>query len=260
MQIIYTVSEANKAPISIFPNMDQNIKRFENLTKTEIIKACWNSLQQDLNLYDTTHIIAASVSEETLEWMKKKSKSNIIIHKIPTMDEHTPPYGEHPYPEFSEVRNNHFIPHYTYFIDLLEDNPNDVYYFCNDDYLHLSSCMNNIKTIFQDKEFNYFFVPHDYTNNYVEQTRRADLFLTELGYMRTVPSSTPTIAARGTLWLEYKHEMLKASVFASDSWTWRAFALSKAITPMPAWSTHLQRGCLSPYIDWLSIAKHYLKE
>jgi len=260
MQIIYTVSEANIAPISVFSEMSQQISRFQDLSKTDIIKACWASLQQDLTMDDTTHIVAAAVSKSTMNWMNNNAKSNIIIHEIPTMDEHTPPYGKHPYPEFSEVRNNHFIPHYTYFIEQVEKEPQDIYYFCNDDYLHLPGCLNSMKNILVNKSYNGFFVPHDCENNYVDQTRQAKLFLTDNGYMRTVYCSTPTIAARGTTWLTYKHEILKASVFASDSWTWRAFGISLALTPIPAWCTHLQKGLLSPYVDWYSVAKQYLKD
>lgn len=259
MQIIYTVSEANIAPISIFPEMNEQIARFKDLTKTDIIKACWMSLQQDLTVQDTTHIVAAAVTSDTMEWMINKSKSKIVTHEIPTMDEHTPPYGEHPYPEFSEVRSNHFIPHYTYFIEQIEKNPQDIYYFCNDDYLHLPGCLDSMKTVLLDKNYQGFFVPHDCENNYIDQTRQAHLFLTNMGYMRTVKCSTPTIAAKGATWLYYKHEILKASVFASDSWTWRAFGISSALTPMPAWCTHLQKGLLSPYVDWYSIAMEYLK-
>ena len=186
MHIIYTVSEANKAPISIFPEMSQQIARFQDLSKTDIIKACWASLQQDLTMEDTTHIVAAAVTEDTMNWMRKKAKSKIIVHEIPTMDEHTPPYGEHPYPDFSEVRNNHFIPHYTYFIEQIEKDPEDIYYFCNDDYLHLSECLPSMKTVLKDKNYHGFFVPHDCENNYADQTRQAHLFLTNMGYMNAI--------------------------------------------------------------------------
>jgi hypothetical protein len=259
MEIFYTISEANKAPISVISDMSINVFRYKDLTKPEVLKTCWYSLQQALTEEDTVHIIAASVSDETMKWLHSVAKSKLLVKNIPTIDEDTPPYGKHPYAQYCEVRVNHFIPQYEYFIPHLEADPNKLYYFCNDDYLHLPESIGRIKKFYEESNFNGFFVPYDYPDNYKPETSWTRLHLSNSGYLRTVKSATPTFIGRGSTWLHFKYEMLRASVFADDSWTWRAFGLVPALAPLPGWTTHLQQGLDSPYIDWYSIAKEYLK-
>jgi len=260
MDIIYTISEANIAPISVCAEMSRKIYRYRDLTKHDILKACWLSLQAAIQPTDTIHLIAAGVTQGTKSWLEKTSRAQLVYKEIPTMDEHTPPYGVHPYANYCEVRVNHFIPHYEYFIELLEKNPNSLYYFCNDDYLHLPDAINNVKSFYSETTFKGFFVPQDSPDNYKGENGTTKLHLSNFGYLRRVKSATPTFIAQGATWLLFKHEMLKASVFADDGWTWRAFGLVEALTPLPGWSTHLQEGVISPYIDWYNIAKMYLEK
>ena len=53
---------------------------------------------------------------------------------------------------------------------------------------------------------------------------------------------------------------MKASVFASDYWTWKVFSEVRALSPIPGWSTHFQNRCMAPYVDWIGLAKQYLGE
>ncbi len=259
MQIIYMMYEGENAPISISRDINVVSNRFMDLTKAEILKSCWLSIQGGLDKSDTIHLLAAKVSDTTKAWLADTCKANLIIKDFPAIDDYTPPYGKHPYAEFCELRVNHFIPQYVYFMEQVEQSPDDLYYLCNDDYLHLPDAIANIKKLFKDG-FSGFFVPHDYPDNYTESTQHADLYLTNFGYMRTISSATPTLVAKGNIWLHFKYPLLRASVFADDSWTWRAFNMIKALTPMPGWSTHLQNNCIAPYIDWYSVAKQYLEK
>lgn len=258
LQIVYMTAEDNLAPISLVKDIKQPYNRFGTLTKQEIIRSCWLSINEGLSEQDTIHLLAAGVSNDSLNWFDNTCKATLRVVTVPTMAENTPPYGTHPYPQYSEVRVNHFIPQYEYFISLLEQNPSDIYYYSSDDYLHLPDAMFKIKNLF-DQGFNGFFVPQDYPDSYNENTRHAELFLSNYGYLRTVESATPNIVARGDVWLRFKFDMLKASVFADDGWTWKAFKQIKAFAPMPGWSTHLQTGCLSPFVDWDKVAQHYLE-
>lgn len=250
--------EGNNAPISISKDINVSSPRFMDLSKTDILRSCWLSIQQGLTSLDTIHLLAANVSNSTKEWLTKTAKATLKIVDFPTIDEFTPPYGKHPYPDFHEVRINHFIPQYTYFIEEIEKNPDELYYLCNDDYLHLPDAISKIKELYRDG-FNGFIIPQDNPDCYTEQTKSTELYLSKFGYLRTIKVSTPTVVATGHLWLSFKYDILKSSVFASDYWTWRAYSLVRAITPIPGWSTHLQNNCLAPYIDWHSVAKQYLE-
>lgn len=259
MQIIYMISEANNSPISISKDMAPIASRFMDLTKLEILKSCWLSFQKGLDKSDTIHLLAAKVTDNTMQWLRDTCSATLVVKEIPSIDEDTPPYGKHPYPEFCEIRVNHFIPQYVYMMELIEKNPNDVYYLANDDYLHTPQAISKIKQVFAEG-FNGFLVPQDYPDCYTEANRTTELYITNYGYMRTVNSATPTLVANGSIWLHFKYDLLKASVFADDGWTWRAFKIVKALTPLPGWSTHLQNNCLAPYVDWYALAKQYLEK
>lgn len=246
------ISEANRAPISINKDMTQEKPRFNDLTKTDILKSCWLSYQPGLTSDDTVHLLCANVSDETKNWLKHTTKAVLIIKDVLTIDEYV-----HPYPDYCDIRINNFIPQYEYFMEEVTKHPNKLYYLANDDYLHIETAIQSIKALY-DSGYNSFFVPQDYPDTYQNDNKDTNVHLTQFGYLRTVKSATPTLLAPGTLWLKYKYDILKAGVFADDGWTWRAFGLDMALAPMPGWSTHLQHGCESPYVDWYSLAKHYL--
>ena len=77
------------------------------------------------------------------------------------------------------------------------------------------------------------------------------------GHLRSIPSATLTVAAKGTTWLQYKYELLRAGAFADDTWTWKAFKQVGCLCPIPGHSTHLQEGCLTPVVNWESLLRLY---
>lgn len=258
MQIFYMIYGEYSSPISISKDISMSYDRFNNMSKLDIIKSCWLSLQDGLTVADTIHLLAVKVDEDLLAWLKSTCKASIIVKDMPAMAEHTPPYGEHPYKEYHEVRVNHFIPQYKYIFEIIEQNQTDDYYVCLDDYLHRPNSINNIKEFLRTHQ-DFFLVPYEYSDFYFSEHRFTEMFISNQGYFRKTNSATPTIAANGKVWMYFKYYILRASVFADDSWTHRAFNIVKALTPLPAWSTHLQNGCLSPFIDWAQVSNHYLK-
>ena len=106
------ISEANNSPISISKDMTPVSSRFMDLTKLDILKSCWLSFQVGLDKTDTIHLLAANVSTSTMKWLTDTCSATLVVKEIPSIDEHTPPYGQHPYPEFCEIRVNHFIPQF----------------------------------------------------------------------------------------------------------------------------------------------------
>lgn len=256
MHIIYFISEANKSPISISKNMREDSTRVANMTKLEIQKSSWLSIQEGLDSDDTIHLLCAEVSDELLDWLKehKNPEVNLVIEDIPAMDEY-----KHPYPEYHHIQKNHFIFQYEYLYDLIEKDPDDYYYVNFDDYLHVPQAISNIKELIKEKVLEeLIFIPQDNPDLYNATSERARIFTTNMGYMREVTCSTPNMLMQGTTWLSIKPEVLQAAVFASDSWTWYIFKKILAISPLPGWSTHFQSGCMSPYINWEALAREYL--
>jgi hypothetical protein len=237
----------NNSRASVSKDVTKEESRFEDLTKSDIFKACWLSYQDGLDQRDTVHLLAVGVSDDTLAWLKSTTKAKVIVEPMRPMREFTPPYGEHPYKQYHEVGVNHFIPQYEYFVDLVNRYPDDLYYLANDDYLHVPNAVSNIKKLFIEHNYDGFLVPQDYPD-------------TNLGYFRTINSSTPHLVAKGTTWRKFSFDLLKTSVFADDMWTYKAFNKVQAVSPMPGWATHLQKGCISPYVDWYSLAKEILSK
>lgn len=255
MQIFYMVSEVNKAPISVNTDYSLEIKRFGSLSKSDILKSCWLSIQPGLSKEDTVHILSAEVSDETLDWMISETSANTKVHKVPSIDN----YFSHPFAHYNDVRSNHFIPQYEYFAsELAQLNDSEVIYLMNDDYLHIPNAISQIKQLYLEG-YSGFFIPQDNPDAYSGQFSETRLALSNFGYMRTIKSSTPNMVADARIWKRFIPELLKAGVFADDGWTWRAYALFPAYSPMPGWATHLQEGCIAPFVDWESLAKHYLE-
>jgi len=258
MHIIYFISEANKAPISISKDMRVDSTRFADLSKTDIQKASWLSIQDGLTEEDTIHLLAAEVSEDLLNWITshKNPDVNLVVTKIPPMDEY-----EHPYSSYHHIHQNHFIWQYEYLYNLIEQDPDGYYYVNFDDYLHVPTAMATMKKLIEEKVLEeIIFIPQDNPDLYNANSERVRIFTTNYGYMKEAVCSTPNMLMRGTTWQKFKPEILQASVFASDSWTWYVFKKVLAISPMPGWSTHLQNGCLAPFINWEVLAKEYLSK
>ena len=70
------------------------------------------------------------------------------------------------------------------------------------------------------------------------------------GHLRTIQSSTLTMAAKGKTFSQYRYEILQGGVFAQDSWTWKAFTQVGCFCPVPGHATHLQDRCITPVINW----------
>ena len=101
-------------------------------------------------------------------------------------------------------------------------------YVCEDDYLHVPHAMTAMKALF-DSGYEGFYAPYDYPDRYtIDTSRHCELHVWNYGHLRSIPSATLTIAAKGSTWLKYKFELLRAGAFADDSWTWKAFKQSGA--------------------------------
>jgi hypothetical protein len=109
-----------------------------------------------------------------------------------------------------------------------------------------------MKAVF-DNGYNGFYATQDYPDRYtLDSSRICELHMGPYGHLRSIPSATLTVAAKGTTWLQYKYELLRAGAFADDTWTWKAFKQVGCLCPIPGHSTHLQESCLTPVVNWES--------
>jgi hypothetical protein len=196
---------------------------------------------------DSIVIINDRTTPETLAWMKENTAATFCVKNIKPLDEIR---NEHKHPYYHPVVANGCEDLMEYIISLAELHPDEIIYVCEDDYLHVPVAMEAMKSVFAS-DFKGFYAPYDYPDRYVTVIDRAcEIHAGKYGHLRTIPCGTLTVAALGSTWAKYKYEILRAGVFADDSWTWKAFKQSGAVSPIPGHATHLQDNCISPYVDW----------
>ena len=249
MIILFRSCEANLSAGSIGDGT-ANKPRWEGKMKLEIIRKCYISLQKHITESDSIIVIDDRTTKETLKWMEDSTKASFSVFPITPLPELR---LNHPYPTYHPVVVNECTELMEFLVDIAAENPDEIIYVCEDDYLHTDAAILSLKYTFNNG-FTGFYVPYDYPDRYtIDSSRNADVFLGSHGHLRTVPSATLTMAALGKTWSKYKIELLRAGAFADDSWTWKAFKQEGALAPIPGHSTHLQDRCVTPYIDWMTV-------
>lgn len=244
MILIYRISEANNKPASLGDSSSEI--RWEDKTKAEILKKCWLSLQPGLSKRDTVVLVLDRVSEVTLYWLQTTTEAKIVCVNAEPGDN-----KNHPYTEFFDRGVNSCIDLAKTIVCYAEKYPEEIIYVCEDDYLHLPKALPAMRNIFSGN-YEGFYVPYDYPDRYFDNLP-TNISATPFGSVRTIRSSTLTLAAKGKTWSRFKYEILRSSVFSEDSWTWKAFSLVPALSPAIGHATHLQNNCITPYVDWLQI-------
>jgi hypothetical protein len=251
MIVLFRSCEANLSAGSLGDGT-QNVPRWNGKYKLEILRKCYLSIQKGLTSEDSIVIINDRTTPETLAWMEENTTATFCVKNIKPLDKAR---DSHKYPYYHPVIANSCEDLMEYIIELAEWHPDELIYVCEDDYLHIPVAIEAMKKVFSNG-FKGFYAPYDYPDRYtVDSTRACELHAGEYGHLRTIPSATLTIAALGITWAQYKYEILRAGVFADDSWTWKAFKQSGAVCPIPGHATHLQNNCITPYVDWDKVYK-----
>lgn len=218
------------------------IPRWGGNSKLEIIKKCWLSLQQSVTRDDKIKVFEDSCSNELLHWLQLTSRAPISFISIPKSDK----------------RRNEYPIHYILPINILmhedaKNYPEELIYFCNDDFLHLPTALHIMKSVYVDG-WKSFAVPYDYPDRYtLDRTRQAEIFINRYSHWRTIPSCTGVTMAPGNMWLKHKIVISQNVQFNNDSWTYEAYSKDLAICPIPGVSTHLTENCMTPLINWQKI-------
>ena len=250
MIIFFRSCEANLKPGSLGDEVTGDGIRWNGKHKLEIIRKCYMSIQTGLDEKDLIIIIDDRTTPETLEWMKQNTKAQFRVKSITPLPELR---AKHPYPNYHPVLANSCPELMEHLVAVSEQNPNEVIYICEDDYLHVEHATTAMKEIFK-QGYQGFYAPYDYPDRYtIDRHKNCELHAGPFGHLRTIPSATLTIAALGKTWLHYKFELLRSGVFADDSWTWKAFSQVGALCPVPGHATHLQDHCITPFVNWKTI-------
>ena len=255
LKIFFRANESAKSAGSINADITKENFRYKNYTKKDILKAVWLSVNNG-GVTDDDHItiFVDAVSSETIEWMLKTVKTkNVQIKEVPPLDT-CPPFETHPFPHLHPIRINCSKTLFEiFYAEIEKGKEEDIFYLCEDDYLHRPSVISCIKNLYENG-YRGFFLPYDYPDRYtIDKGRQCDVVLGPTCHLRSVPSATFTMMADQETWLNYKLEALRGSVFCDDSWTWKAFKQTNAFCPIPGWACHFQEGYISPYIDWDTI-------
>lgn len=249
MIILFRSCEANLSPGSLGEGA-ANKPRWNGHFKQEILYKCYKSIQSGLTVDDYLIIINDRTTTETLEWMKENTIAKFSVIDITPLNVLR---EQHKYPSYHPVVINSCQDLMENLVNICKTNPDSLIYVCEDDYLHLPRAIPTMKAMFANG-FDGFYVPYDYPERYAKNADISTKLLgTNFGHFRTVPSATLTMAATGSTWLKYMFELLRAGVFADDSWTWKAFAQTTAISPIPGHATHLQDNCITPFVDWENV-------
>jgi len=250
MIIFFRSCEANLKPGSLGDEVTGDGIRWNGKHKLEIIRKCYMSIQTGLDEKDLIIIIDDRTTPETLEWMKQNTKAQFRVKSITPLPELR---AKHPYPNYHPVLANSCPELMEHLVAVSEQNPDEVIYICEDDYLHVEHAITAMKDIFK-QGYQGFYAPYDYPDRYtIDRKKECDLHAGPYGHLRSIPSATLTIATLGKIWLHYKYELLRSGVFADDTWTWKAFAQVGSLCPVPGHATHLQDHCITPFINWETI-------
>ena len=126
---------------------------------------------------------------------------------------------------------------------LAEEDPEELIYACEDDYLHLPGAIERIEAYTGD----FWYVPYSCPTWYNMST--ASLLWIGEDLHRIAPGACFTICAKGKHWLSRYHEIKQSALFSSDVWT-RGLP---AVSPVSTLVCHVQNDCHTQPNRWKKI-------
>ena len=223
LNIYFRANESAKSAGSVNKDITQEAYRIGTHTKSDILRAVWLSVNNSgVTNEDRIKILCDSVSKKTQTWMLDTLKtSDFDFKEVPPLS-HCPGFESHPFPHLHPVRINCSLALFELLYEEIEQGEDDdVFYLCEDDYLHRPATITMIKNLYQSG-YKGFFLPYDYPDRYfLDPSKQCNLMMGAFGHLRTIQSSTLTMAAKGKTFSQYRYEILQGGVFAQDSWKGR---------------------------------------
>lgn len=170
---------------------------------------------------------------------------------------------------FISKYKTHFITHiikggsdYSSFLSTykiaksLDTEENDLYYFLENDYLHIDNWVDKVKELFSTySNINYVSL-YDHNDKYflpMYDNLVSKVFTTKTHHWRTTPSTCGTYIVNKKIFLE-DFDVPFQMKGDHNKFLWLAKNKNRFVTtPLPGLSTHCMGGLLSPTIDWEGI-------
>lgn len=210
-----------------------NVVRFNDISKTLLLKKCWLSIQASVSETDSIIIIQDAVSAETINWMLSTARTQVDVIDVP---EHE--WGYH--------------QHTVTLVDALEKNakqyPDELHYIVEDDYLHTDSAIQVLNTNLRD--WQGFAVSYDYPDRYFLDPVQSLIYLGIDRHWRTINSSTMTVLAKGSTWLRIIEPLKQIAPTSNDQVFKAVYQQIPCISPLPGVASHMTDKHLTPLINW----------
>jgi hypothetical protein len=162
------------------------------------------------------------------------------------------------YYELHNSGRNNFLRSWEYAksIALKENSEKDLFYFLENDYLHVQGWVDKVFELFDTySNLNYISL-YDHNDKYflpMYDNLTSKIFTTPTHHWRTTPSTCGThIVDRKTFLEDY--DIPFQIVGDHNKWLWLNQNKSRSVlTPIPGLSTHCMEGLMSPTINWEKI-------
>lgn len=133
---------------------------------------------------------------------------------------------------------------------------NDLYYFLENDYLHINGWVDKVKELFSTYSNMNYVSLYDHNDKYflpMYQNLVSKIFTTENCHWRTTPSTCGTYIINKKIFLDDYHVPFDMRG-DHNKFLWLAENKGRfVVTPIPGLSTHCMEGLLSPTIKWEKI-------
>ncbi len=131
---------------------------------------------------------------------------------------------------------------------------NDLFYFCENDYLHTSDWVSKLKELFEMYGLDGGYVSlYDHNDKYFlpqYENLSSKIFVTENHHWRTTPSTCGTYAVNRKTFLE-DFDVLTSVMGDHNKWLHLAETKHRfVLSALPGLSTHCMEGLMSPTIKW----------
>lgn len=216
-----------------------HVVRYKNISKTELLRKCWSSIQSSISNEDKIIVLADSVSPDTINYMLNYcNTTNLEIVYVP---------------DHSWEIHQHTIELFNILEKYASIYPNEVHYIVEDDYLHVPNAILILNKTLEN--WPYFATSYDYPDRYsqVETQKGCMLMLGLERHWRTIDSAPLTLLAKGSTWLKYIDMLKEAAPTSNDKVLETIFQYSMCISPIPALSSHMTERHLSPLVNWETV-------
>lgn len=244
--ILSTFSKTPKIEIFVrhchFSQISQHKVRYPNFTK----KIAYDNLLSSIgeNRVNVTYFLDAFYPSEGEHFVKLQDK--------------------HPVIEVKEGTETGSFLKLLDHVASLKCDPETIIYFLEDDYLHRDGWVDVLLEGFSIPGVDYVTL-YDHKDKYFAPSYndlQAKLFLTESCHWRTTPSTTNTFAMKYSTLMKHldvhKEFSLNRKISADHEKFCKLNEMGATlISPIPGWSTHVERDFISPCVDWgYIIQKH----